>query len=597
MHFIELELEGRKQMKQSIYKIFKDNLRGNKKKIILWGSGSGYTRWKDKIDFHADAIIDNNSKLWGSKIDGIPIIPPENLNQVNKKNTIVFILSFFYEEIKQQILSYGFEGNNIYSFTELERTVFIQEKKKRQEVFQRQNQLSIQEYIESIENDLEDIIYRDVRLLPVMVSYIALLTNYLFLKESNSNLFPVPRKKEYYVIGEGPILLSYVWHEKLRPDLNELIRKSVSDIPKEMLTELKPRTIYDEEENGYFISYPCDSVLLDIKDITLLIRNRISHSKYSLLIEEIDWFMDFVQYFFRLIDYAYMFFNNSNYQIYISGFGNNSEENIHIQVAKNLGILTFGLQHGTYGKKYEFNEVPFSHVYKYPTVDELFVWGVHSKEIVEEIKLDNSIVTVVGNPRYNLTLDERKLIKNSKKNFINKNTFLICFIGPGERELSINQEMLTFADKLAATFNMKYFVKMHPHNKVLEKEFHFNKENCIEFTSNDRNINSFFGDIDLIITTSSTVIHEAVYQYIPIFVYDTHQAVQSICGTLSTVFSKYEELEEMYKSCMSKEGFNNLMEEYDFQGNRFLKNYHQKRPTKVYKEKIMRNINNKKEKI
>lgn len=582
-------------MKQSIFEILKDNLGVEKKEILIWGSGSGYNRWKNKVDFNANAIIDSNSKLWGSKIDGIPIVSPEVLKQKDKNTTIVFILSFFYEEIKEKVYSYGFKEDNIYSFKELERSIFAQEKKKRQEIFQNQNQLSLQVYVEILEKDLKDIVYRDIQLLPILISYIALLTNYLFLKESNVNLFPVPNKKEYYVIGEGPILVSYVWHEKLRPDLIELIKKSTSDIPKEMLTELKPRSIYDEGSEGRLISYPCNSVSLDVKNIVLLIRDRISHPKYSLFLEEIDWFMDFVQYFIGLIDHAYTFLENSNYKLYISGFGNNSEENTYVQVAKNLGILTFGLQHGTFGKKYEFNEVPFSHVYKYPTVDELFVWGVHSKEIVDEIKLDNSIVTVVGNPRYNLTVNERRLIKGSKGNFINENIFLICFIGPGERELSINQEMLNFADRLASTFKMRYIVKMHPQNKVLGKELHYNKENCIEFISDNRNIKSLFMKVDFIITTSSTVIHEAVYQYIPIFVYNTHQAVKSICGTLSTVFSQYEELETMYKRCVSLEGFNSLMNEYEMQGNRFFQNYHQKRPTTVYKEKIMYNMNNEKE--
>ncbi|QQZ10275.1 hypothetical protein [Heyndrickxia vini] len=579
-------------MKQSIYNIFNKNSEMREKKVIIWGSGSGYYRWKDKIDFHAVAIIDNNKKLWGTRIDNIPILSPEILEKVEKNNFVVFILSFFYEEIKQQVISYGFEDTHIYSFKDLERTIFIQEKKKRQEGFQNENQLSLQSYIENLEYDFKDIIYKEVHLLPVVVPFFALITNYLFLKDSNSNLFPVPKEKEYRLNGNGSILVSFVWHEKRRPGHHKLICETISEIPKNMITEIKPISVYDDENEHELVSFSNKSVSLCNKDLILLIKGRIEDKKYCLLETEIDWFLDFVQYFINLIDQVYEFFKNKHYKVFVSGFANNSEENILVQVAKNLGIMTYGLQHGTFGEKHEFNKVPFSHVYKYPTVNELLLWGEYPKSIVKEIQVDKSKCSVIGNPRYNYTTEERRLIKQKRERFIRNTKFLVCFTGPGEREYTINQDLLSLADNIASMLKLKYIVKMHPENKVQGKEFYYIKENCECFITDNRDIVSIFEEVDFIITTSSTIIHEAVFQYIPTFVYDTHPAVKSICGTLPTTFKTSSQLELMCIKCKDNNYFNNILDEYELHGNLFFKTYKTNRPTMKYKEKILKTILN-----
>jgi len=573
-------------MKQSIYKIFEEDFKNIQKDIIIWGSGSGYTRWKDKIDFHSKAIIDNNSKLWGTFIDGVPLVAPDTLISEDRENTIVIILSFFYEEIKKQVCSYGLNETNIYCFKDLERTIFFQEKQQRQMIFQSKNTLTLKDYIENMENDLKDFMYRGVYLLPVLGSYIALLTNYLFLEDSNSHLFPVPKKREYYIHGNGPFLVSYVWHEQRRPSLHDLVEKSISEIPGEFLTKLKPKSFYDEEDETCTVSFSNDSIPISVSKMVLRIRERICHERYHLLDYEINWFVDFIQYFIGLIDFYYSFFEKRDFSVFISAFSNNAEDNIKVQIAKNLGIKTFGLQHGTYGDKYEFDLVPFSHVYKYPTVDELLVWGDYSAKIIERIQLDHTKVTAVGNPRYNFTTTERVIIKKEKQRFLIKKVFLVSFTGPGEREFSINQELVSFADRIAEVFNLEYIVKMHPENKILPKEFSYSKKRCRRFISGNEDINSLYGDVDFIITTSSIVIHESVYLFIPVFVYNIHHAVQSICGPLSTVFNEYEELEVQCNSMLDEKNFSVLLDEYEDLGNDFFKSYPLKRPSMTYKEII-----------
>lgn len=573
-------------MKLSIYNVIK-HPHINEKKIFVWGSGSGYRRWKEKIEFHADAIIDNNKSMWGTYIDDLEIISPNTLRILDNNSVLIIIISYFYEEIKEQIISFGYDEDCIYTFKDIERTIFHDEKIKRQEEFLLKNSLSLKQFIEEIEYDLKEISYRNVYLLRVMMPYITLLSHSLFISGSNFNLFPPSVIREYYIYGEGPILVSYVWNKKRRPSLHNLIEKTVSEIPKELITELKPKSFYDGENDKSFITFKNNSVPLKFKSIIIKIQKIFSQKKYNLLEDEINWIINFAQYFLNMVDHYYYFFKENNFNVFVSGYANNAEENIKVQVAKNLGIKTLGLQHGTYGKIYEFNEVPYSHNHKYPTVDELLVWGDYSKEIMGEIKKDDSRVTVVGNPRYNLTTYERDQLKESKHQLIERNKFLVCFIGPGEREYSINQNMLKIADYIAEKYNIQYIVKMHPENKVVKNEFVYNKRNCNEFISDSRDINSLFIDVDFIITTGSTVIQEAVYQFIPVFVYDAYQAVSSICGNLSTVFKSIAQLDSIINKLLNENGFNTLINEYENFGYELFKNYNEKRPTTVYKDKVL----------
>ena len=59
------------------------------------------------------AIVDNNKELWGSQINGIPVISPQKLPD----NARVFIaVRFYHHEIYMQLLQHGFSEQQIFDF-------------------------------------------------------------------------------------------------------------------------------------------------------------------------------------------------------------------------------------------------------------------------------------------------------------------------------------------------------------------------------------------------------------------------------------------------------------------------------------------------
>ncbi|MEQ6356839.1 hypothetical protein ABNX05_19605 [Lysinibacillus sp. M3] len=536
----------------------------NIEEIIIWGSGSGYEKWKEKINLNISYIVDSNPQKWGTFIDDIEIISPETLKGFDLVNTKFLILSFFIQEITEQIVQLGFSKENIFTFKHIERTVFKYEKKHRYLEFQNVNKYSLKDFIEKMDKIYSDLNYKNVSLNSIMLPYISLIASRLFLESSNEMLFPVTSFKPYLHLKEGPILVSFVWQEKRRPSHYLLIKKMIEQVPKKLISELVPASFYNEEEHteNHIIFKPSIFDFKFEKELNKLATS-FKEEHLNLNKEETDWLLSFTKYFILLIDFAYEFFENNKYKIYISGFSNNSEENVFVQVANQLNIVTFNLQHGTYGKTEEFELVPYSHIYKYPKAKYSLLWGNYWKEVLRDVILDDSQLISVGNPIMNYKKNDRLKLKNSKTKLINKNVFLICFYGPSQGEVSINQQMLDFADEIAVKYNMKYIAKMHPENKVLPEEFSFNEENCIEFIKDNRNIHDLFNKVDFIICCSSTVIHEAVYYYIPVFVFNAHAATNSICGPLSTRFDFKDQLLDQIKKFLNKYNFNELLDEYD----------------------------------
>lgn len=58
-----------------------------------------------------DYYVDNNSKIWDNHLDGMIIKKPEVLQQENKENTVVIVTTLKYEEVKNQLKSYGYIEN------------------------------------------------------------------------------------------------------------------------------------------------------------------------------------------------------------------------------------------------------------------------------------------------------------------------------------------------------------------------------------------------------------------------------------------------------------------------------------------------------
>ncbi|MFM5614966.1 glycosyltransferase [Aeromonas veronii] len=84
-----------------------------KKKIVIFGTGSLYRRSLIYINGLCDivAFSDNNNSLHGSIIDGVTVIPPEDI--LLKKIDGIFILSSYVKEIHSQLINIGVDESLI----------------------------------------------------------------------------------------------------------------------------------------------------------------------------------------------------------------------------------------------------------------------------------------------------------------------------------------------------------------------------------------------------------------------------------------------------------------------------------------------------
>ena len=85
------------------------------KKIVFWGTGKlgkeVLSFWK-KLNIGPDYFCDNASGLWGSRIDGITVLPPQEV--YNRKNEVtVFVTCGRFEEVECQLADNGIPESEI----------------------------------------------------------------------------------------------------------------------------------------------------------------------------------------------------------------------------------------------------------------------------------------------------------------------------------------------------------------------------------------------------------------------------------------------------------------------------------------------------
>jgi hypothetical protein len=85
----------------------------NGKKIYLFGHCSATEQLADCLisrGLKVSAILDNNKEKYGKRYREIEIVPPETVINEIQENTIVCIVTRFYESMKAQLRSFGFKG-------------------------------------------------------------------------------------------------------------------------------------------------------------------------------------------------------------------------------------------------------------------------------------------------------------------------------------------------------------------------------------------------------------------------------------------------------------------------------------------------------
>lgn len=95
-------------------------LSNKKLKLLIFGTG---LYLKNRISnscfdlFEIQGFLDNDTKKWGTKLNDIDIVGPEE--GIHREYDFIVIMSRFYDEMKTQLLQLGVPENKILSFTEL----------------------------------------------------------------------------------------------------------------------------------------------------------------------------------------------------------------------------------------------------------------------------------------------------------------------------------------------------------------------------------------------------------------------------------------------------------------------------------------------
>ena len=87
-------------------------------KIVVFGTGAFYRKRASILKQTSDIIcfLDNNKELWGQKIDGREIYPPEQIRCISYDRIVLMSLKAY--EMKAQLLRSGVDREKIYSYEE-----------------------------------------------------------------------------------------------------------------------------------------------------------------------------------------------------------------------------------------------------------------------------------------------------------------------------------------------------------------------------------------------------------------------------------------------------------------------------------------------
>lgn len=103
-------------------------------KFLLFGTGDYYERYKKWfVGEDVLALLDNSAHKQGTRIDGIQVMTPAE--GIKLPYDAVVILSFYVEEMREQLYHLGVPDRKIYHFYDLHQLLFSKERKKEVQYF------------------------------------------------------------------------------------------------------------------------------------------------------------------------------------------------------------------------------------------------------------------------------------------------------------------------------------------------------------------------------------------------------------------------------------------------------------------------------
>ena len=98
-------------------------------KCLIFGTGDYYERYKKWLENEEIvALIDNSCEKQGMYLDGHIVISPDQVCKYEYDN--ILILSFYYNDMREQLLQYGVDPQKIYHFYSIRQIVDWKKNKK-----------------------------------------------------------------------------------------------------------------------------------------------------------------------------------------------------------------------------------------------------------------------------------------------------------------------------------------------------------------------------------------------------------------------------------------------------------------------------------
>lgn len=88
-----------------------NHLLREKLKIFVFGTGSLAKRFIENMSIDVEGFFDNDPKKWGQQFCEKEIYSPDLIRTLKKEQIGIIIVSSFYQEISQQLVSYGLKEN------------------------------------------------------------------------------------------------------------------------------------------------------------------------------------------------------------------------------------------------------------------------------------------------------------------------------------------------------------------------------------------------------------------------------------------------------------------------------------------------------
>lgn len=76
-------------------------------KIIVWGTGNYYLRFKSNLPDQITYFVDNNEEKWQTILEGKRILSPLTLREEKTESTLIVVCNNYYDEIIMQLCEYG----------------------------------------------------------------------------------------------------------------------------------------------------------------------------------------------------------------------------------------------------------------------------------------------------------------------------------------------------------------------------------------------------------------------------------------------------------------------------------------------------------